>query len=848
MKEFSFPESANIHPDTLSRQLGVNCTLGLTQAEGNSRIKIVGPNTTKSDRVFWWQVLFRQFTSPFIYLLLLACLVAIFLGEWFDVGMIALFVFINTLLGFYQEYRSEQTVYLLKRYVIGRARVLREGKIKVIDSDKIVPGDIVQVFTGDIIPADLKFFSVDNLEVNESLLTGESGNVSKSATPTLTIDNIAEANNIGFGGTHVTSGTGMGIVYATGINSYIGQITKVTAETKRTSSFEKGLGKFSSFILRIIFMTLVIVFLTNLILKSSSIGINELLIFSIALAVSVIPEALPVVTTFSMSRGALRLAANKVVVKRLSAIEDLGSIEILCSDKTGTITENLMAIDDTHGNNTSQLLTYAYLLHGIGESRTQENTFDTALRKKLDSMGFDENTFKDYQTVVEIPFDPAKRTNATVLRSKNELLYLIRGEPEVILHLCTKLTASRRKNSLRWFQSQGNEGKRVLAVAAYRQIYTPNIFNIKKVPFEYIGSISFTDPVKKSALPAIRKAKELGVTIKLLTGDSKEVSTYVAKQTGLIQNTNQVMTAQEFEVLSVEDQHVAVINCHVFARTSPLQKFTIIKLLQETNEVGFLGEGINDAPALKIANVGLVVDDASDISREAADILLLRKSLLVIMDGIKEGREVFTNTVKYIRATLASNFGNFYAVSLVSLIIDFLPMLPIQLLLVNLFSDFPMISIATDNTDEESLKRPRSYNIRDIAIITTILGLVSTFFDFVYFSFFVRSGMEILRTNWFIASILTELVFLFSIRTHKFFLRGSAPSIPLLLLTGLAAVSTIVIPYTFLGKQIFHFVPPSSDALIFILGIVFIYFIVTETVKLAYYRYVSPYISSDNSF
>lgn len=845
MIESSFKISAYTSTADLLDTLGVKREIGLSESEAQIRLKNIGPNLITSEQVHWWQVLIRQFTSPFIYLLILASLIAALLGEWTDVVLIALFVFINALLGFYQEYHSERTVYLLKRFVIGHAKALRAGKYEIKEVDKLVPGDIVQVLAGDIIPADLKYISTNKLEVDESLLTGESAPVIKSDISSITTHGITEAENIGFAGTSVTNGLGIGVVYATGANTYIGQIATLTKETKKISSFEKGLGRFSSFILRTIIITLVLVFLANLFIKGGKISINELLIFSIALAVSVIPEALPVVTTFSLSRGALQLARNKVVVKRLSAIEDLGSVDVLCSDKTGTVTENKLQVEQTFVI-AKNLLEYAYLLRGTGESRFRENSFDDAIRKKLTANGFDIHLLSDFNTILEVPFDPATRSNGVILSKTDELLYLLRGAPEVILNHCTHLSQAKQKEILAWFMAQGEDGKRVLAVCAYRQKSKHNQLAMDRVPFRFIGMISFSDPIKKSAYTAIAKAKNLGITIKLLTGDSKEVSQYVARQTGLIQNSSQVITAAEFETLSIADQHQAIKNCHVFARTSPLEKFAIIKLLQEAAVVGFLGEGINDAPGLKISNVGLVVSEASDISREAADIILLKKSLTVIIDGIEEGRRVFANTVKYIKATLASNFGNFYAVAFISLITDYLPMLPVQLLLVNLLSDFPMISIATDSIDPETLKRPRGYNIKDIAMLTTILGLISTVFDFVYFSLFVRSGTAVLRTNWFIASILTELVFLFSVRTHKFFIKGSLPSPLVLILSGLAALLTLAIPFSDLGRHVFRFVPPSSAAVFLITGIVFVYFAVTETVKLAYYRYISPHLSPDN--
>lgn len=351
-----------------------------------------------------------------------------------------------------------------------------------------------------------------------------------------------------------------------------------------------------------------------------------------------------------------------------------------------------------------------------------------------------------------------------------------------------------------------------------------------------VGLLSFVDPIKPSAKKAVEQAEKLGVKIKILTGDSQEVAGAVAYQIGLIKKTTDVITGEILDNLPDEEKTLAVEKNSVFARVSPDQKYNIIKLLQENNEVGFLGEGINDAPALKIANVGLVVDSASDIARESTDIILLKKSLEVIIDGIKEGRKVFANTIKYIKATLASNFGNFFAVATASLLIDYLPMLPLQILLLNLLSDFPMIAIATDNVDSQELQKPKSYNLKEIAFLATVLGIVSTVFDFIFFAMFYRIGPAVLQTNWFIGSILTELILLFSIRTKFIFFKAKPPSRILYWLSGLAILVTVILPFTGFGQTVFKFTRPQANQLWLIFGLVICYFIITEIVKHFYYR------------
>ncbi|MBI4008973.1 cation-translocating P-type ATPase [Candidatus Roizmanbacteria bacterium] len=791
---------------------------GLSENEVLERQKKYGKNEIKGRETTWYDVLFRQFTSPFVYLLIFASILAIYLGELLDGAMVMLFVIINALLGFYQEFKSEEALKILKRYIIATTKVLRNGEKKIIESINLVPDDIVILEPGDKIPADIRFIETTDLSVDESILTGESAPVKKDINK----------QNIGSSGTTILTGKAKGIVIRIGKETSVGEIARITVETKHVSSFEKGLTQFSSFIIRLIILTLVFVFVANILINGSNANIVRLAIFSIALAVSVIPEALPVVTTFSLSRGALKLTKNKVVVKRLSAIEDLGGIEILCSDKTGTITENKLTVDNLYAKDSKKLLIYGAL------ASLSNDSFDVAIRKKLSS---EEHTeVKQFIILTEIPFDPERKRNSLLVKKNSEYYLVVRGAPEEILTLSNNLSLNELKNLESWIGEQGNKGNRTLAVgmkkvtAAVKDHLTKEENNL-----EFLGCISFVDPIKPTAYSSIKKAKEMRVGIKILTGDSKEVATAVALQVGLIKNAKEVVTGDEFIDQPVEKQHKIVEEYNVFARTSPQQKYAILKLLEEKHEVGFLGEGINDAPALKIANVALVVDTASDIARDTADIVLLHKSLRVIVDGIKLGRETFSNTTKYIKATLSSNFGNFYTVAIASLFVSYLPLLPLQILLINLLTDFPMISIASDSIDTKELKNPKAYDLKEIALIATILGVVSSFFDFMFFILFSRISPQVLQTNWFIGSVLTELVFLFSIRTKSPVLKALKPSRPVIFLSLLAAIVAVVIPFTQFGHRFFSFISPTPTYLIMIIAIVLLYFISTETVKLVYY-------------
>jgi len=820
-------------------ELNVDFEKGLSHEEAEKRRQKFGLNEITSHEITWRDIFLRQFKSPFIYLLIVASFLSFIFSQTIEGVMIIIFVAINSGLGFFQEYHSQRAIKLLKKFIISHVKVIRNGIESVLDSRQLVPGDVVVVKPGDILPADLRFLETENLFVDESILTGESNSVEKNSKPLKEpAREVYQASNIGFSGTAVVSGCGKGVIVNSGYNTNIGDIVKLTAETVHISSFEKRIARFSKFILRLIFLTLIFVFLANIVIRGGRVDFVELVVFSIALAVSVIPEALPVVTTFSLSQGALELARNKVVVKRLSAIEDLGSIEILCTDKTGTLTKNDLTLEEIFSNNPPKTFFWSKLASFyLGEERAKaKSAFDLALIKNLTSSEI--RKFDEYQKVDEISFESERRRDSVLVKNQDSYFLIVKGAPEEILKNCTNVDHLSQKEIEKWMSNEGVNGRRVIAVALKEmkgKIKKEKALQEKDL--YYLGSLSFSDPLKKSTIEAIQRAEQLGVGIKILTGDRGEVAGSVAYQIGLTKSLAERITGDEFERLTDREKHEAVEKFAVFARITPQQKYRIIELLQEKHEVGFLGEGINDAPALKIADVAIVVPEAVDIAREAADIVLLNRSLEVIIGGIKDGRKVFANTLKYIKSTLSSNFGNFYAIALISLMINFLPMTSLQILLINLLSDFPMIAVATDKVDEAELKKPKGYNFKDIVLLAMILGLISTVFDFIFFGIFNSGSPSSLQTYWFIGSILTELILIYSIRTRLPFYKAPKPSKILLYLTGLAGIVTIVIPFTAAGQKVFDFVKPNFGNLFLILGLVGIYFVLTESVKILYYKH-----------
>jgi len=830
-KKADFGEWAKLASGRAAEKLG-SSSQGLDVAEVDKRLIEYGANAVVAHKVAAWHILARQFHSPFIYLLVVAALIAFGLKEWIDGVMILMFVMINSVLGFFQEYRSEQALRVLKKYTTAHAQVIRGGESISVPVESLVPGDMVRIQPGDIVPADLRLVETEGLTLDESVLTGEAVPVLKNTEAmTLAQVPIHKASNIAFSATKVIGGQGVGVVFATGGAAYIGSIAKLTVETKKVSSFEKGMSRFSNFVLKLVGVTLMVVVVANVLIKGPDINFGELLIFAIALATAAIPEALPLVITFSLSRGAVKLAHHKVVVKRLSAIEDLGGIEILCTDKTGTITENKLRVTEIWGGDKDEAIGKAF--EAISAKSHNKDAFDLAIEEAWQKDGGENKV----SVIAELPFDPERKRNSVVLdRSGGRAELIVRGAVEAIAPYLKKELG---KQELAWAKEQGSKGRRVIAVAAkYVKATKEYKMSLEESELVLVGLLAFADPLKKSTLGAIAKAAQLGVGVKIVTGDSPDVAGAVAQEIGLIAESNQVITGEEFFELSHSKQHKVAQEMQVFARFSPQQKHQLIDILERQAEVGFLGEGINDAPALKSANVALVVAGASDIAREAADVILLNPSLSVIIDGIEEGRGVFANTIKYVKMTLASNFGNFYAVAIASLIIDYLPMLPIQILLVNLLSDFPLIAIATDTVDSAEVARPESYNLRDFALIATALGLVSTVFDFIFFGVFYRISPAALQTNWFIGSILTELLLLYSLRTRKIFFRTKWPSWPIIGLTGAAAAATVLVPFTTIGKTLFAFAAPSSAQVITVLLITAAYFVTSEAVKLGYYKVV----------
>ena len=817
---------------------------GLTKKESVLAQDKYGLNEIKSRNINAFEVFARQLKSPFTYLLLVAAVVSILIGQLVDSIAVLAFIVINVAIGFFQEYRAEKAVYLLQKFIPQKVRILRDSREEIIDKIFLVPGDIVLLEAGDIVCADLRAINVQNLLVNESVLTGESVPVSKITDALVKPEEeIFKAKNIIFSGSTIVSGKAQALVIATGKETVFGDVVKTVSGIRRESTYEKSILYFCKLILRIVAITISLIFIANILLKGS--GINEildLLLFSVALIVSILPEALPAVVTFALSEGSLKLAKQKVVVKRLSAIEDLGNIEVLCTDKTGTLTQNKLSLESVVSSDKKKCFLYGILSSGADRiSNKLLNPFDLALYQRASEDVLKES--KRFKVISELPFDSYRMRSAFLVQSsKNEKILIVKGAPESILKNCSRLGGSFNKKEITEdAEKEGQDGKRVLALAYKKVEWEKHELKVSdEKGLTFLGYFVFEDPLKSTAKEAIELSKRLGVKIKIITGDSKEVAGYVARRTGLACGLEDIISGQELVALTKEEFDDACESKSVFARISPDVKHNIIKSLQKKYEVGFMGEGVNDAPALKTADVGIAVVEASDIARDASDVVLLQKDLRVVVNGIKDGRIIFANINKYIKCALASNFGNFYSIAVISLFVNFLPMLPVQILLGNILSDFPLISIATDSVDIDELRRPKLYQLHLVLPLIISLALVSTVFDFIFFSIFHRQSPGNIQTLWFIESILTEIVLIYIIRTRGIFYKAKKPSFWLVFLTALDGIFIVVLPFLKIGQSWFHFVIPPVIPLLIVFFLVGCYFIMSELVKLIYFYYWKP--------
>jgi Mg2+-importing ATPase len=829
------------HPDEIFRELD-SSKKGLSGEKVEARLRQYGFNDIPKRREKTaLSLLVSQLKDLLVIALIIASIVSFFTGGEIEGIIILAIVVVNVLVGFAQEYKSEKALQKLAVLIKYRVKVLRDNKTLEVDTRNIVPGDIVLMETGDRIPADLRLIEVDELEIDESIVTGESYPVLKSSNPI-----VAEKlepqrmENMAFPGTLVVNGKGKGIVVSTGMKSTLGQVAGYLKLTEPETNYERGIKSFSKFLIKGILVGVTFIFIMNALTGKT---FFDSVLFSLALAVGIIPESLPIIITIGLSRGAILMSRSGVIVKKLNVIEDLGNMDVICSDKTGTITANKITLTDyvdLEGKKDLRLLELAsHCVSIVEEEETATgNPMDVAIfeyRKKQPTLA------STYELVELIPFDYSRRRMSIIARNKGELLLICKGAPETMFQVCStmkvgdKITELDKDRVQRLYDDLSIKGIRVLGLGVKEAEEKDDYSKADEHDLTFVGLLCFIDPLKPTAKQSIDELKELDVEVKILTGDNPLVAKTIAEEAGM---TVEMLTGSDVDGMDDEALQKAIEKTNVLARLTPEQKTRIVSTLSKNGHVtGFLGDGVNDAPALKAADVGISVDGAVDIAKEAADIVLTESSLEILRGGIVEGRTTFGNTTKYILNTVSANLGNMISLAIVSIIFNFLPMLPFQILLTNLISDGPLLSISTDRVDEEELSKPRNWNMRLISRFTTFFGAISSIFDFttmILLSLVMGGNDAVFRAGWFIESTLSEILVTFSIRTKKRFFK-SRPSKMLLGTSVICSLLTLLLVYSPLNT-FFKFDPPSFTILLAIFGELALYFLTVELIKKSFHR------------
>lgn len=780
----------------LYRALG-SSDAGLSTAEAEIRQRARAKEfREKPHRIRVLRLLLRQFANPLVLLLVVAVILAAILGQVPDTFIILGILLASGFMSFFQELHAGRTVEKLRSMIRVQHEVLRDGKVQHVSGEEVVPGDIILFNAGDIIPADCRIIESNALHVNESPLTGESFPVEKMKGIVAEDAALRDRNNCLWESTNVISGTARALVVYTGKDTQFSRSTASIAKIHETA-FEKGMRRFGYFLLRITVVLSILILCINLYFHKS---FFTSVLFSLALAVGMAPELLPAIMTFAMAAGARRMMQKKVIVKKLSSIFNLGEVQVLCTDKTGTITEGIVRVKDVvdaQGNSDAEALRMAHL------NAKLQGGFQNPVDDALGGLDLPDS---GYVKTDEIPYDFISKRLSIAVQKDKAITMITKGAVENILSVCdmmhnpgnvpAALDASAKKELLSRFTQYSESGLRVMGIAA-KTLSAPRIHRKDENHMVFLGFILLEDPLKESAASSIARLRDLQVSIKIITGDNRYAAAYIAKQLGL--STETMLTGPMLEKMSPEALTASVGKTEVFAETEPFHKEMIVKSLQKAGyTVAYIGDGINDASSIHAADTGISTNNATDVAKEAADFVLMEKDLSVLADGIVEGRKSFINSMKYIFITTGATFGNMFSVAGASLLLPFLPMLPKQILLTNFITDFPFLTIASDRADARELRTPRKWNMQLIRRFMIVFGIHSSLFDFLTFYilfYFLHLSGSAFQTGWFLESVVTELLILFIIRTHRPFLK-SRPG-KYLVMTALIAFSvTLWLPFS----------------------------------------------------
>ncbi len=812
---------------------------GLTSKEAALRLKKHGENVIKKKKQDTQLILFlNQFRNPIIIILIVATAISGVTGELTDALIIATIILASAVLSFIQEYSAGNAIEELRAKVQARALVLRDGKFTEISSRGIVPGDIVRVSSGSLIPADARILECSDFFVTQAVLTGES--VPSEKTPEIADEDagIQDRRNCVFMGTNVQSGSAVVLVTATGENTNFGAIAKNLSLRPPETEFERGVRHFGYLLTQIMLVLTLSVFAINVIMERPAI---EALLFSVALAVGITPQLLPAIISITLSRGSRSMAEEGVIVRRLTAIENFGSMDVLCTDKTGTLTEGTIRLDgafDLDGEASESVFRLAYLNASLQTG--MENSLDKAVS---------ESRNLDISNIVkkgEIPFDFTRERLSVIVEEESRYTLITKGAFSKVLNICTQVERNKvirdlddvdLRNIQQLYETWSSQGIRVLGIST-RSVELKEKYSIEdENQMVFAGFLLLFDHPKQDVIQTISNLEKNGVSLRVITGDNKLTAVHTVESVGI--KIRGVITGSDLMKMSDESLWNKVENTTVFAEVDPNQKERIILALKKNRHVvGYMGDGINDIPALHAADVSISVDNAVDVARESADFVLMEKSLKSLNRGIELGRITFGNTLKYILVTTSANFGNMFSMAGVSLFLPFLPLLPKQILLINFLTDFPAITIANDRVDEEELQKPRRWDIGMIRNFMFTFGFISSVFDYVTFAvLFIgfKAQPEIFQSGWFTVSVLTELLILMVMRTHKpFFMSRPAP---LLLYSSIAVGAvTLILPYTPLSRFL-NIEPVGLSIMAALIAISAAYIVTTEIAKHFFYRH-----------
>jgi Mg2+-importing ATPase len=814
---------------------------GLTSEEAAKRLALYGPNSlVRESRFARLRSFVGLLANPLVLILIAASVVSLALGDPIGGAIIIAIVLMSVLLNFFMEFQAQHAVEEIQKQVATTAAVLRDGKEQEIPVAKLVPGDIIHLNAGDLVPADARLVTVKDLQVREAALTGESLPVEKLAHDlTARKHGIGDANNCVFLGTAVQTGIGSAVIVSTGKNTALGEIALRLAAKPPEIEFGRGIRNFGVMITRVIMLLVLFVLLVNVILHRP---VLESFLFSVALAVGMTPEMMPMIITITLAQGARRMAKKQVLIKQLAAMEDFGSLTILCSDKTGTLTEGEIVLDrhvDVLGAGNENVLQFVYV----------NSFFQAGIKSPMDDavLKHERPAIVEYEKVDEIPFDFNRKRLSVVVRRGGDLLLVTKGEAENVLAICRSVTIDgspqpfdeqRRAQAEETYKKLSADGYRTLGVAVAKVAKQDAYTTADERNLTLEGFAAFLDPPKEGVRAVLDKLKENGVSVVVMTGDNQYVTRKVATDVGL--PADLIVTGTEVDGTDDAALAVQAEKGAIFARVSPAQKNRVILALKARGHVvGFLGDGINDAPSLHTADVGISVMSGVDVAKDAAKVILLEKDLAVLNDGIVEGRRSFANIMKYIVMGTSSNFGNMFSMAAASLFLPFLPMLPTQILLNNFLYDTSQITIPTDNVDAALLRRPKRWQIAFIRQFMMIIGPISSLYDLLTFVmlfwiFHAATNPPLFRTAWFVESLATQTLVVFVIRTagNPF---KSLPSRPLML--AVLAVVTVagVLPYTPLG-DLLQFTPLPVTLLGAILFLATTYLLLVQAVKAWFYR------------